>query len=53
MILVNFQLEDKQEKLRFFQETFLLADTAIEMILKMLFLTFSKIEINFADRELN
>ena len=53
MVLATFQLEDNQGRSRFFQETFLMADTAMEVVLKMLFLTLSKVEINFAERELN
>ena len=30
-----------------------MVNTAIEIVLKILFLTFNKIEINFAERELN
>lgn len=48
MVLASFQIEDKKERLCFFQKTLLLADTIIKMILKMLFLVFSKIKINFA-----
>ena len=53
MVLTKFQLKDKQGKRRFFQEIFLVADTAIEVVLKMPFLALSKVEINFAKRELN
>ena len=30
-----------------------MADTAIEVVLEMPFLTFTKVEVNFAERELN
>ena len=53
IVLVNFQLKDKQGRLRFFQETFLVANTVIEVILGMLFLTLSKVKINFVERELS
>lgn len=39
--------------MRFFYETFLEADTAIEVVLEMLFLALTKVEINFAEWELN
>ena len=41
MVIVSFSLQDKLGKFRFFQETFLMADTTIEVVFKMLFLTFS------------
>lgn len=53
MVLANYQLEDKQDRLRFFQEAFLVANTAIEVVLGMFFLSLSKIEINFAEGELS
>lgn len=53
IVLANFQFEDKQGKIQFFQKTFLVADTAMKVILKMAFLTFDKVKINFADEKLN
>ena len=41
MVITSFQTKDKLKKARFFQETFLLADFNMEVVLKMLFLTFS------------
>ena len=52
MILVSFQVEDKLERARFFQETFLLADISVEMVLGMPFLTFSNTNIQFPDKKL-
>lgn len=52
MVLATFQLEEKQERMRFFQKIFLIANIAIEIILEMFFLIFSKIEINFVDQKL-
>ena len=52
MVLATFQVEDKHGRTRFFQETFLVADTAMEVVLGMPFLALSKVEINFAEREL-
>ena len=40
------------EKARFFQDTFLVSNTSIEVILKMPFLSFSKVKVDFAEREL-
>ena len=42
MVLASFQVEDKLGRARFFQETFLLANTSIEVVLGMPFLTLSK-----------
>lgn len=53
MILVNFELEDKQKKTQFFQEIFLVGNTAIEIILDILFLAVSKMKIDFTNRKLN
>lgn len=53
MVLSNFQVEDKQEKIRFFQKAFLMANTSIEVVLEIFFLALNKIEINFADQKLN
>lgn len=53
MVLANFQLEDKWSRLRFLQETVLVAENTIEILLEMLFLTLTKMKINFAKRELS
>ena len=45
MVLASFQVEDKLRSLRFFQETFLLADLSVEVVLGMLFLTLSNANI--------
>ena len=45
MVLANFQVEDKLEKTWFFQETFLLANINIKVVLGILFLTFSNVDI--------
>ena len=41
IVLASFQVEDKLEKTRFFQKTFLLADINTEVVLSMPFLIFS------------
>ena len=48
IVLASFYVEDKLERARFFQETFLLADFSIEVVLGMPFLTFSNADIKFA-----
>ena len=52
MVIAGFQVQDKFKKARFFQETFLVADTSMEVVLGMSFLAFSKIEVDFAEKEL-
>ena len=52
MVLVNFQVEDKLGRAWFFQETFLVANVSVEMVLGMLFFTFSNADVVFKDREL-
>ena len=45
MVLASLQVEDKQGRARYFQETFLFANTSVEVILGMLFLTLSNADI--------
>lgn len=52
MVLVSFQVENKLKKTRFFQETFLVANTSVEVILRMLFLAFSNSNVSFALKKL-
>ena len=52
MIIAGFQIEDKRDRARFFQKSFLLANTSKEVVLKMLFLTFSNANIQFTKKEL-
>ena len=52
MVIVGFQIQDKFGKVRFFQETGLVADTSMEVVLGMSFLALSKVEVDFAEREL-
>ena len=52
MVIASFSLQDKLGKVRFFQETFLVTDTRIEVVLEMFFLTLGNADIRFAEREL-
>ena len=52
MIIADFEVEDKTSRPRFFQETFLVADTKFEMILGMLFLKISNADMSFGERTL-
>ena len=52
MAIADFQIEDKGGKPRFFQETFLVADTKFEMILKIFFLKISNADVAFGEKTL-
>ncbi len=52
IVIAGFQVQDKLDQSRFFQETFLLADTSMEVVLGMSFLTFSNVEVEFSERKL-
>ena len=52
MVLAGFSVQNKLEKVWFFKETFLLADTSIKMVLEMPFLTFSDVNLQFREKEL-
>ena len=49
MVIANFQVEDKSGRPRFFQETFLVADTKFEVILGMPFLKISNANVAFGE----
>ena len=51
MVIAGFQVEDKLGRVRFFQESFLLAETSMEVVLEMPFLTFSNANIQIAAKE--
>ena len=52
MVIADFQVEDKGERPRFFQETFLVADTKFQMVLGMLFLKISNADVAFGKETL-
>ena len=52
MIIVGFQVIHKLGRARLFQETFLLANTTMEVVLGMHFLTLSNADIQFVEKEL-
>ena len=52
IVIAGFQVFDKQVRTRFFQKTFLLADTTMKVVLGMPFLTLSNADIQFAEKEL-
>lgn len=49
MVITSFLIEDKEKISRFFEETFLLADTSMNIALGILFFTLSNVEINLMD----
>ena len=49
MLIADFQVEDKGNRPRFFQETFLVADTKFKMVLGMPFLKISNANIAFGE----
>ncbi len=51
IVIIGFWLQNKLEKIQVFDKTFLLADITIEMILKILFLSFNNINIWFSEVE--
>ncbi len=49
MASARFLIQDSLGRVRFFEETFLLADTNMEVVLGMLFLSLSNADIKFAE----
>ncbi len=47
----SFSLQDNLRRVRFFEETFLLADTSMEVVLEMPFLSFSNTDVKFMELE--
>lgn len=52
MVLAGFSVSNKLEKVWFFEKTFLLANTNMEVVLKMFFLIFSNANIQFGEKKL-
>ena len=51
-VVAAFAVEDKTNQVRFFEETFLVANVSPEIVLGMPFLTLSSANIDFAGWEL-
>ena len=49
MALTRFSVQDSLGRVRFFEETFLLADTSMEVVLGMPFLSLSNADVEFAE----
>ena len=52
MIVFTFSMLDKDNKERFFKQSFLLADVKLDTIFKMPFLTMSNADVDFQARNL-
>ena len=52
IVLASFQIKDKLGRIRFFQETFLFANISTEVVLAMLFFTFSNANVRFIEKKL-
>ena len=52
MVIAGFQVIDKHGRARFLQETFLLANTTLEVVLEMPFHTPCNADIQFTQKEL-
>ena len=52
MVLASFQVDDKLERVRFSQESFLLADTTAQIMLDIPFLTLSNADVSFLEQTL-
>ena len=52
MVIADFQVEDKGDRPRFFQETFLVADIKFEVVLGIPFLKISNADVAFGEETL-
>ena len=48
MVVAAFSVEDKANRVRFFEETFLVANVSPEVVFEMLFLTLSGANVDFS-----
>lgn len=52
MVLTGFSIEDKLKNVQFFKKTFLLAYTSMKVILRISFITFSDVNMQFWENKL-
>ena len=52
MVVIAFSVTDKANRVKFFEETFLVANVSLEIVLGILFLTLSGANINFLGQKL-
>ena len=51
MVIADCSVKDKLRRVRFFQETLLLANIGLEVVVEMLFLTFNGADIRFVEQK--
>ena len=52
MVVIVFSVTNQANKVRFFEETFLVANVSPDVVFRMLFLTLSSVDIDFPKKEL-
>ncbi len=52
MIVSTFSVSDKDDKERFFEKSFLLAEVKVDIVFGILFITISNADINFLAQDL-
>ena len=52
MIVAAFSIVDKANQVKFFEETFLVANISLKIVLEMFFLTLSGADVDFSSRKL-
>ena len=52
MVITAFSVTDKANQIKFFEETFLVANVSSEIVLEMLFLTLNSVDVDFLGQEL-
>ena len=52
MMVATFPVTDQADKVRFFEETFLIANVSPDMVLGIPFLILNSVDVNFPKREL-
>lgn len=52
MVIINFQIEDKVDKLKFFWKAFLVANTKFEINFEIFFLKINNADILFSEKTL-
>ena len=52
IVVAAFSVEDKANQVRFFEETFLVANVSPEVVFRMPFLTMSNADVDFSGRKL-
>lgn len=51
MVLAAFSIQNKRRKISFFENTFLLTNTSIKIVIWILFLTFLSVDKQFVEKE--